>query len=153
MFFVSTGTCLIIGDRSVHCPPLPIRLGDCFRLGSVGVVVSEIRSSDDGEPERLDAKSLQYLRDEAMATDLFAHEQHEIEEACLAANEGGFDHLIDKQAPTPITEDKKKKKRKSSPSKRRVPQTSDVDDGTSDNGYFSFFWFPNTHVICVVCVL
>lgn len=42
-----------------------MKLGDCFRLGSVGVVVSEMRIRD-GEEQRLDSKTLQYLKDEAL---------------------------------------------------------------------------------------
>lgn len=46
-------------------PPYKVKLGDCFRLGSVGVVVSEMRIKD-GEEQRLDSKTLQYLKDEAL---------------------------------------------------------------------------------------
>ena len=43
-------------------------MGDCFRLGSVGLVVSEMRA--DGEVEqRIDAKTLEFLKDEALAFD------------------------------------------------------------------------------------
>ena len=38
-----SGSCLILGDRTVTSNPLPIKTGDCFRLGSVGLVVSEMR--------------------------------------------------------------------------------------------------------------
>ena len=46
--------------------PFPIKLGDCFRLGSVGLVVSEMRTADGGDDQRLDNKTLQYLKDEAL---------------------------------------------------------------------------------------
>ena len=38
-----SGSCLILGDRNVVSNPLVIKTGDCFRLGSVGLVVSEMR--------------------------------------------------------------------------------------------------------------
>jgi len=45
-----------------------VKVGDCFRLGSVGLVVSEMRA--DGEVEqRIDAKTLEFLKDEALAFD------------------------------------------------------------------------------------
>ena len=40
--------------------------GDCFRLGSVGLVVSEMRGEDD-EVQKLDARTLEFLKDEALA--------------------------------------------------------------------------------------
>ena len=84
VFSRHSGTCLVVGDRTFQHPPVPIKLGDCFRLGSVGIVVSEYKTAD-GVEERLDSKALQYLRDEAVAFDIAE------EEACLAAEEGGFD--------------------------------------------------------------
>ena len=75
---------MVVGDRLYQHPAVPIKLGDCFRLGSVGIVVSEIKSAD-GVEQKLDSKALQYLRDEAVAFDIAE------EEACLAADEGGFD--------------------------------------------------------------
>lgn len=52
-----------------HCLCLlQVKVGDCFRLGSVGLVVSEMRA--DGEVEqRIDAKTLEFLKDEALAFD------------------------------------------------------------------------------------
>ena len=66
---------------------MPIRLGDCFRFGSVGLVVSEIKYDHDNE-QRLDSKTLQYLKDEASAID------NEEDLAALAAeeNEGDTPH-------------------------------------------------------------
>jgi len=84
IFSRHSGTCLVVGDRSYQHPAVAIKLGDCFRLGSVGIVVSEIKTPD-GVEQRLDSKALQYLRDEAVAFDIAE------EEACLAADEGGFD--------------------------------------------------------------
>ncbi len=49
--------------------------------GSVGVVVSEIKSSIEADEERLDARKLQYLKDDALAFD------SEEEMAALAAEE------------------------------------------------------------------
>lgn len=87
-----SGTCIILGDRNNTGLPFPIKLGDCFRLGSVGLVVSEMRAAD-GEDQRLDSKTLQFLKDEALE-----FEGHD-EMAALAADE--------------VEEEKKKKKRAS----------------------------------------
>lgn len=80
IFSRHSGTCIIIGDRQNPGPPYKIQLGDCFRLGSVGVVVSEIKT-DKGIERKLDNKRLQYLREEALA---FETDQ---DEAALAAEE------------------------------------------------------------------
>lgn len=80
IFSRHSGTCIIIGDRQNPGPPYKIQLGDCFRLGSVGVVVSEIKT-DKGVECKLDNKRLQYLREEALA---FETDQ---DEAALAAEE------------------------------------------------------------------
>jgi len=75
-----SGTCLILGDRTITSPPFQVKVGDCFRLGSVGLVVSELRV--DGQPEqRIDAKTLEFLKDEALAFDTGG------EMATLAADE------------------------------------------------------------------
>lgn len=81
IFSRHSGTCIVIGDRKSQGKPYPMKLGDCFRLGSVGLVVSEMKTAD-GIERRLDTKHLQYLREEALAFDT------EQEEACLAAMEG-----------------------------------------------------------------
>jgi hypothetical protein len=82
IFSRHSGTCIIIGDRQNPGPPYKVQLGDCFRLGSVGVVVSEIKTSDSpGTEKKLDNKRLQYLREEALA---FETDQ---DEAALAADE------------------------------------------------------------------
>ncbi|RYH12644.1 FHA domain-containing protein [archaeon] len=44
------------------------QVGDCFRLGSVGVVVSELKLEGQ-EEEKLDNRTLQFLKDEALAFD------------------------------------------------------------------------------------
>jgi hypothetical protein len=80
IFSRHSGTCVIIGDRSNPGKPYPIKIGDCFRLGSVGVVVSEMKTIR-GVEQRLDTNRLQYLREEALAFD-------DQEEAALAAEEG-----------------------------------------------------------------
>lgn len=79
-----SGTCVILGDRNGVSPPYKVKLGDCFRLGSVGLVVSEMRVAD-GEDQRLDASMLQYLKDEALTLD------GGDELATLAIEEGGPD--------------------------------------------------------------
>lgn len=59
---------MILGDRNITCTPYNIKVGDCFRLGSVGLVVSELKVPGRDEV-RLDAKTLQFLKDEALAFD------------------------------------------------------------------------------------
>ena len=81
VFSRHSGTCIVIGDRKNQGRPYQMKLGDCFRLGSVGLVVSEMKTAN-GPERRLDTKHLQYLREEALAFDT------EQEEACLAAMEG-----------------------------------------------------------------
>ena len=84
VFSRHSGVCLVLGDKYTTNTPLPIRLGDCFRFGSVGLVVSEIKYDNDNE-QRLDSKTLQYLKDEASAID------HEEDLAALAAEENEGD--------------------------------------------------------------
>ncbi len=79
IFSRHSGTCIIIGDRNYPGKPYPIKIGDCFRLGSVGVVVSEVKN-DKGVEQKLDTNRLQYLREEALA---FEGD----DEAALAAEE------------------------------------------------------------------
>jgi len=88
IFSRHSGTCVVIGDRKNQGKPHPIILGDCFRLGSVGLVVSEIKLAG-GVERRLDTKRLQYLREEALAFDM------EQEEACLAAMENDEKEPLD----------------------------------------------------------
>lgn len=94
VFSRHSGTCLILGDRTITSPPFQIKVGDCFRLGSVGLVVSEMRA--DGEADqRIDAKTLEFLKDEALAFD------NSGDMATLAADEekyglnGGFSSVAD----------------------------------------------------------
>ena len=61
-------TCLVVGDRNNSSTPFVIKIGDCFRLGSVGLVVSELKIEGE-EEQRIDAKTLQFLKDEALAFD------------------------------------------------------------------------------------
>jgi hypothetical protein len=68
VFSRHSGTCLVIGDRNVNGPPFQIKVGDCFRLGSVGLVVSEMKIDDENE-HKIDARTLQFLKDEALAFD------------------------------------------------------------------------------------
>jgi len=44
-----------------------MKLGDCFRLGSVGLVVSELKTAD-GEEQRLDSSIVQFLKDEVSSS-------------------------------------------------------------------------------------
>lgn len=68
VFSRHSGTCIILGDRNITSTPFAIKTGDCFRLGSVGLVVSEMRLEGQQET-RLDARTLQFLKDEALAFD------------------------------------------------------------------------------------
>jgi hypothetical protein len=68
VFSRHSGTCLILGDRQIASPPFQMKVGDCFRLGSVGLVVSEMRG-EDGVEQRIDGKTLEFLKDEALAFD------------------------------------------------------------------------------------
>ena len=95
VFSRHSGTCVILGDRTAVNPPYKIKLGDCFRLGSVGVVVSEIRYKDEDE-QRLDSKMLQYLKDEALTLEVGD------ELATLAVDEG--DQYHDENGPINDTE-------------------------------------------------
>jgi hypothetical protein len=72
VFSRHSGTCYVVGDRNNTGIPFQIKIGDCFRLGSVGLVVSELKLPDQ-EEQKLDAKSLQFLKDEALAFDM--HEE------------------------------------------------------------------------------
>lgn len=69
IFSRHSGTCYVVGDRNNAGTPFQIKIGDCFRLGSVGLVVSEVKLPD-MEEQRLDAKTLQFLKDEALAFDI-----------------------------------------------------------------------------------
>lgn len=93
IFSRHSGVCVVLGDKQTSNPPLPIKLGDCFRFGSVGLVVSEIKYENSNE-QRLDSKTLQYLREEASAIDnqedlaaLAAEENDEIEKDSITRRE------------------------------------------------------------------
>ncbi len=68
VFSRHAGTCYVVGDRNTQGVPFQIKVGDCFRLGSVGLVVSEMKIEGEDE-QRIDAKTLQFLKDEALAFD------------------------------------------------------------------------------------
>ena len=68
VFTRHSGTCIVLGDRRKVSPPFHLKLGDFLRLGSVGLVVSELRTIN-GIEERLDSTELQHLRAEALAID------------------------------------------------------------------------------------
>lgn len=75
-----SGTCIVLGDRNINSAQFSIKLGDCIRLGSVGLVVSEVKTHD-GVEKRLDSSMLQFLKDESIAIDLIE------EMAAMAADE------------------------------------------------------------------
>jgi len=63
-----SGSCLILGDRNITSSPFKVTVGDCFRFGSVGLVVSEMKT-ELGEEQRLDVKTLEFLKEESLAFD------------------------------------------------------------------------------------
>jgi hypothetical protein len=95
----------VLGDRAASSAPFPIKTGDCFRLGSVGLVVSEMRRGGLGEEEvRMDARTLQFLKEESIAFEsqeymatLAADERDQEEEAASPSHKaqgaGGLEDL------------------------------------------------------------
>lgn len=78
-----------------------MKLGDCFRLGSVGVVVTEMKHVGQ-EAQRLDSSVVQFLKDEALSFDseddvaALAMDESALEEsigsACLVVADEGSTH-------------------------------------------------------------
>lgn len=68
VFSRHSSTCLVVGDKNYQGSPYALKLGECFRLGSVGLVVSEIKYPN-GQELRLNSRTLQYLRDDALNID------------------------------------------------------------------------------------
>lgn len=122
VFSRHSGTCVVLGDRNTVSQPHKIGLGDCFRLGSVGLVVSEIRLPGK-EEQRLDSSMLQYLKDEALAIDL----QEDF--ASLAADEFDLE----------------------SPQENGPKQTSNSDTSKSDEKYHSTGVGNGERFICYMC--
>lgn len=60
-----SGTCIVLGDKKSTSQPFEIKIGDCFRLGSVGLVVAEVKTVN-GEEQHLDSKQLDVLIDEGI---------------------------------------------------------------------------------------
>lgn len=77
-FSRTTGTCRLIGDRRHRSTAQKISLGDCFRLGSVGMIVSEIHTGEPGGHQILSESSWNFLRNdiESMETSVPAHTPH-----------------------------------------------------------------------------
>ena len=61
IFSRHTGTCILIGDKATPSCQYQLKLGDCVRFGSVGLVVSELRGAD-GIVKCLDRGTLEYLK-------------------------------------------------------------------------------------------
>ena len=83
VFSRHSGTCLLLGDRETSSIPYALKLGDCIRLGSVGLVISEYKLKG-GLEERLDSSMIQFLKDEALAMDC------DEDLAALAADENEY---------------------------------------------------------------
>mmetsp|Transcript_17977 Transcript_17977/g.54985 ORF Transcript_17977/g.54985 Transcript_17977/m.54985 type:complete len:630 (-) Transcript_17977:608-2497(-) len=67
-----TGTCVILGDRRTKSRVQKISVGDCFRLGSVGLVVSEIHTGGPGGHKIMSESAWEYLRNDLERMDSFA---------------------------------------------------------------------------------
>eukprot|EP01034_Spumella_vulgaris_P022095 gene22095-28194_t len=92
---------MILGDRNIISAPFSVKVGDCFRLGSVGLVVSELKIPGQDEL-RLDAKTLQFLKDEALAFDtqedmatLAFDEEQQINRESELEHEHDLEHSLD----------------------------------------------------------
>lgn len=59
------GTCLVIGDKNTPSAVHEIQVGDCFRLGSVGLVVVSMRLGD-GSEQQINPKRLACLQEESL---------------------------------------------------------------------------------------
>jgi len=59
-FSSHTGTCRLLGNKRLSGPAYPLKVGDFVRLGSVGLVISEIRTHS--RNERLSSTDVQKLR-------------------------------------------------------------------------------------------
>eukprot|EP01031_Cornospumella_fuschlensis_P038590 gene38590-46914_t len=96
VFSRHSGTCVIVGDRNTPSLSYAIKVGDCFRLGSVGVVVSELKLEGQ-EEEKLDNRTLQFLKDEALAFDTsedlaaLASDEMGLGESSCASGKGNCD--------------------------------------------------------------
>ncbi len=59
------GTCVVLGDKTTSMSPYEIKVGDCFRIGSVGLLVSEMKLPGE-EEQHIDARTLQFFKDELL---------------------------------------------------------------------------------------
>ena len=91
LFSRHTGTCRVLGDKHQRAADHLLQVGDYLRIGSVGLVVSEMHAgggqgagADGGGPVAIAERDLFYLREDAgeLKEDLFAQE-----EAATAAEE------------------------------------------------------------------
>lgn len=86
LFSRHTGTCRVLGDKHQRAADHPLQVGDYLRIGSVGLVVSEMHAGGGpgGGPVAIAERDLFYLREDAgeLKEDLFAQE-----EAATAAEE------------------------------------------------------------------
>lgn len=85
LFSRHTGTCRVLGDKHQRAADHPLQVGDYLRIGSVGLVVSEMHTGQEGAgPVAIAERDLFYLREDAgeLKEDFFAQE-----EAATAAEE------------------------------------------------------------------
>ena len=101
MFSRHSGSCLIIGDRRVQGRPYKLAVGDCIRLGSVGLVVCEIQRQGESL-ETITRYQRRVLKEDACVIGAE-------EEAQLAMTEAIFQNNDDGGGVSPITPHKSKK--------------------------------------------
>jgi len=84
VFSRHSGTFVVLGDKGhAQASPYELRLGDCFRLGSVGLVVTEIGGGGQ-TTQKLAPHELQHLEEAAVA---FQAEEVEVEGFAVLAEE------------------------------------------------------------------
>lgn len=91
LFSRHTGTCRVLGDKHQRAADHPLQVGDYLRIGSVGLVVSEMHVGEGGGGAvAISERDLYYLREDAgeLKEDLFS-----LEEAATAAAERGQGQL------------------------------------------------------------
>lgn len=78
LFSRHTGACRVLGDKNQKGVDYELQVGDFLRIGSVGVVVSEMHNGkEDAYPDVIDETDLFYLREDvgAIKDDLFNTEE------------------------------------------------------------------------------
>jgi hypothetical protein len=123
------GTCLLIGDKSSPSISYKVEIGDCFRLGSVGVVVVGMRLGD-GVEQSISPRTLRCLQEES--------------------NKSGFsDFEIESEAFRAIDEKKNKKANQRS---EHGPVGQNSEDTIQENGENSHHSSSDSqNALCYMC--